>query len=743
MMTNNENEKIKNSQNNQEKTQGAQSQQPRHSQKEGIPDDVKKRMNTGLICLDIAARINKVDVDMRAAAREFGIETADLAPEELMRVAHSTGFKIKRKNIKVENISKRYPMPAIAIMKEGYYVNILGVKEDEKKVLILSPFEQQPKAFMIDEFQDLIQDGIFILKHKSFNSDVEFGFKWFFYEIMRYKKIIGQVLLGSFIIQLFGLVTPLFTQVILDKVLVHRTISTLNVLGFAFLVVAVFEFLLNISRNYIFIHTTNKIDAKLGAKLFKHLFRLYFVYFENRQVGNIIARVRELDRIREFITDKCVSVLIDCFFSFVFIAIMLLYSVQLTLIAVGFVAIIAVVFLLVTPELRTRLEDKFQQGAIQNSYLVEAVTGVQTVKSLSIEGSMFRKWEEKLGKYLKSSFNLAIMGNFTGSFCGLLQKLMTVSILYVGVMLVIKNQLTIGQLIAFQMFAGQFSSPTLRLVNLWNEFQQALLSVDRIGDILNSPIEIQDQDSITLEHVRGDIKVENLSFRYNVEAPMVLKNINLDIKAGMKVGFVGRSGSGKSTITKLIQRLYYSTEGTIYIDGIDIRNINPVWLRTNIGIVLQENYLFSGTIRENIALPRPNMPMEAIVQAAQVSGAHEFISKLPKGYDTQVGERGSSLSGGQKQRIAIARALITNPRILIFDEATSALDYESEKIIKDNLNLITRNRTTIIIAHRLSTIQDCDLIVCFDNGNLVEMGSHDKLLASGGYYHHLYNAQNG
>ena len=705
-------------------------------------EQMKKRANTGIACLDIVARMNRVDVDMRAIVKEYGIETVDLPPEDLMRIAKNTGFKIKRKKIEIAEISPQYPLPAIAQMKDNSYVVILGIKKDENKVLVLNPLASQPEPMEIEDFESQINDGIFILKHKNVVSDMKFGFKWFFNEIMNYKKIIAQVLLGSFVIQLFGLVTPLFTQVILDKVLVHRTISTLNVLGFAFIVVAGFEFLLNLSRNYIFMHTTNKIDAKLGSKLFKHLFRLYYVYFENRQVGNIIARVRELDRIREFITNKCVSVVIDSFFSLVFVAIMLLYSVKLTLIAVSFVAIIGFIYLVVTPELRARLEEKFQMGAIQNSYLVESVTGIQTVKSLSIEGSMFRKWEEKLGQYLKSSFNLAVIGNFTGSFCTLLQKLMTISILYLGVMLVINNQLTIGQLIAFQMFAGQFSGPILRLVNLWNDLQQALLSVDRIGDILNSPQEIQSKDAITLRNVHGDIKVENLSFKYNLEAPMVLNRINLDIKAGMRVGFVGRSGSGKSTITKLIQRLYYATEGTIFIDGIDIRNVNPVWLRTHIGIVLQENYLFSGTIKENIALPRPNMPMEAIIEVSKISGAHEFISKLPKGYDTEVGERGSSLSGGQKQRIAIARALITNPKILIFDEATSALDYESERIIKKNLNVITRGRTTIIIAHRLSTIKDCDLIVCFDNGNIVEQGTHEELLAKGGYYKHLYDAQN-
>ena len=698
-------------------------------------------INTGLICLEIAGKINNIDIDMRSIIREFGIDKEEISQEELMRIAKSHGFKIKSKTIAIKDISPKYPLPAIFQYKENEsYALILGIKEEE--ALILIPGEKHPKTIQIKELEEQILENILILKHKLMDDEIKFGFKWFFNEILKYKHIVGQVLLGSFVIQLFGLVTPLFTQVILDKVLVHRTLSTLNVLAFAFLVVALFEFLLNLSRNYIFIHTTNKIDAKLGAKLFKHLFRLYYIYFEKRQVGNIAARVRELDRIREFITDKSVSVLIDAFFSIVFVVIMLVYSVKLTGISLLFLFLTAVLYLVITPELRIRLEEKFQMGAHSNSYLVESITGVQTVKSLAIEGSMFRKWEEKLAKYLKASFNLAVMGNFTGSISKLLQKLMTISILYVGVCLVIENKLTIGQLIAFQMFAGQFSAPMLRLVNLWNEFQQTLLAVDRIGDILNSPVELQSENAITLSNIKGEIKFDKLSFKYGVDLPNVLNNINLIIPPGAKIGFVGRSGSGKSTITKLIQRLYYPTEGTIYIDGIDIRNVNPVWLRTNIGVVLQENYLFSGTIKENIALPCPNMSMENIVRVAQIAGAHDFISKLPKGYDTEVGERGSSLSGGQKQRIAIARALITNPSILIFDEATSALDYESEKIIRDNLNLITKGRTTIIVAHRLSTIKDCDYIICFDEGRIIEHGTHDKLMEKEGYYKKLYLAQN-
>ena len=701
-----------------------------------------QKINTGLVCLDIAAKLNKTDIDMRSVVKEYGINSEDISSEEIMRIAKNSGFKIKRKYIKLKDISVKYPMPAIIKMQDNTFSVLLGIKREENKILVLFPLESQPKSFNIEDFQKKVQEDILILSYKFRETDVKFGFKWFLNEILKFKRIMFQVLLGSFFVQLFGLVTPLFTQVILDKVLVHRTISTLNVLGIAFLIVCVFEFMLNLSRNYIFIHTTNKIDAKLGSKLFKHLFRLYYVYFENRQVGNIVARVRELDRIREFITNKSVSVIIDSLFSIVFVVVMLLYSVKLTLIALVFVFIVGVLYLIITPELRTRLENKFQMGAKSNSYLVEAVTGINTVKSLSVEGAMFRKWEDKLGQYIKSSFNLAILGNFTGALSGLLQKLMTISILYLGVLLVLENKLTIGQLIAFQMFASQFSAPMLRLVSLWNEFQQTLLAVDRIGDILNSPLELQDKNAITLSSVQGNIKIDNLSFRYNVDAPLVLKDLNFEIKSGTKIGFVGRSGSGKSTLTKLIQRFYYPTNGTIYIDGIDIRNINPIWLRTNIGVVPQETYLFSGTIKENISLPKPNMPMEGIIQAAMISGAHEFISKLPQGYDTQVGERGSALSGGQKQRIAIARALITNPRILIFDEATSSLDYESERIIKNNLDHITKNRTTIFIAHRLSTIQNCDLIVCFDDGRIVQIGTHQDLLNKDGYYRNLYLAQN-
>lgn len=574
------------------------------------------------------------------------------------------------------------------------------------------------------------------------NSKIKFGFGWFYKRMLNYKRIVFEVLIASFIMQLFGLVTPLFTQVVLDKVLTHHSISTLRVIAIAFLATIVFELLLSLSRNYIFAHTTTKIDAKLGSELFSHLALLPMTYFENRKVGNIVARVRELDSIRDFIANKSVTVILDLLFSFVFVLMMLLYSVKLTLIAIFFVTIIALIYFFITPILRKRLEDKFQMGAASNSYLVEAVTGMQTVKSLAIEGSMQREWENYLGNYVKSSFNLSNLSNVASGFATCLQKMMTLSILYFGVGEVIKGNLSVGQLIAFQMFAGQFSSPVMRLVSLWNEFQQALLSVDRLGDILNTPTEQITNKPITLNNIQGDIKFDNVSFKYTPSSNLVLKNINLHITPNKSIGIVGRSGSGKSTITKLIERLYLQNEGAIYIDGIDIRHLNPYILRQNIGVVLQESYLFSGSIKDNISFASPGASMEDIIRVSQIAGANEFIATLDKGYDTAVGERGSSLSGGQKQRIAIARALINNPKILIFDEATSALDYESESIITQNLSQIKQNKTFIIIAHRLSTVRNCDEIIVMDQGEIKERGTHEELIKLNGYYKNLYNKQN-
>lgn len=698
-------------------------------------------MHSALTALEIAGKFNRIAIDTRNIIKEYALGEDEPSIEELTRIAKHQGFRSSVKKLPIEKLIKNYPLPLIVLKNDGTYMSVLQTNEEKRELLVFDLTSKEPYVMSYELYNQVSTQKAIVLKHKMLSQQVKFGFGWFYAQMLNYKKIIGEVLLASFILQLFGLVAPLFTQVILDKVLVHRSMTTLDVLAIAFVAVALFEFIINLIRNYIFVHTTSKIDAKLGAKLFHHLLALPIAYFERRKVGNIIARVRELDTIREFIANKSISVILDVLFSGVFVAVMLLYSVKLTMVVLAFVSVIGLIYFFITPQLRKRLEEKFQMGAQSNAYLVESVTGVQTVKSLALEGSMQRKWEDYLAKYINSSFHLSNLSNILGGLSGMLQKLMTISMLYMGVTLVLEGKLSVGQLIAFQMFANQFSGPVLRLVNLWNEFQQTLLSVDRIGDILNTPTEQKNDKAITLPRINGSVKFDAIGFSYAPDSPQVLKGISAEFQAGQSVGLVGRSGSGKSTITKLIQRLYIPNSGTIYIDGVDIRHMNPKWLRNNIGVVLQENFLFSGTIKDNISLSRPDAPMEHIITAAQMAGAHEFISELPQGYDTQVGERGASLSGGQRQRIAIARALLINPRVLIFDEATSALDYESEKIIQNNMAQIRDGRTMFIVAHRLTTVKDCDVILVLDRGEVVEQGTHTELMRKQGYYYKLYTQQ--
>lgn len=705
------------------------------------PGSQASAVQTGLVCLQIAAQIRNMRLDTRALSRSHAIGPGELEISTLIRIARDAGLKASLKRIPLSKLLTKYPLPIIFQSREKRYGLVLSFEKPKQKGLVLLPGEIKPREMGLEELLSLCNGVSIVIGQALLSQEARFGFGWFFSEIVRHKNAVLQVMLASFFVQIFGLVTPLFTQVILDKVIVHRTLTTLDVMAVGFLLVSIFEFALNMVRNYVFVHAANKIDAKLGAKLFRHLLRLPFAYFENRKVGNIVARVRELDTIRDFITNKSVTLIIDLLFSFVFVVMMVVYSPMLTAIVLVSVALVGTIYVIVTPELRDRLQNKFNMAAESSSYLVECVTGVQTVKSLAIEGAVQNKWENALGNYLKASFKLSNMGNVAGAFCSLIQRAMTISVLYFGVRLVIENKLTIGQLIAFQMFAGQFTQPVLRLVNLWNDFQQALLSVDRLGDILHHPMEVQSSKSITLPAVGGAIQLKGVSFSYAPGRPKVLDDVSLEIPAGTSIGIVGRSGSGKSTVAKLIQRLYLPTDGAIFIDNVDSRHMDPLWLRSNIGVVPQESFLFNSTVRDNICDPLPAAPIELIIAAAKVAGAHEFISEMPEGYDTMVGERGSSLSGGQKQRIAIARALISNPKILIFDEATSALDYESERIIQENLNEIKKGRTMIIIAHRLSTIRTCDKIVVVEKGHIVETGTHQELIQKNGIYASLNKQQ--
>jgi ATP-binding cassette, subfamily B, bacterial HlyB/CyaB len=562
--------------------------------------------------------------------------------------------------------------------------------------------------------------------------------------LVKYRALLGEVLLISLVLQLFGLVSPLFFQVVMDKVLVNKGLTTLDVLVIGLIVVVVFESLLNGLRSSIFSHTTSRIDVELGSRLFRHLVQLPLAYFQARRVGDSVARVRELENIRSFLTGNALTVLLDVFFSVVFIAIMLFYSVPLTLIVLVSLPLYAGISLAVVPLLRQRLDVKFARSAENQAMLVETVTGIQTVKANALEPSMARRWDDQLAGYVSASFKTQNLAAWAHEAISLVGKLINAATLWYGAHLVMTHELTVGQFVAFNMFAQRVAQPIMRMAQLWTDFQQTGISVARLGDILNTRTEVPPSSAAQLPPVKGRITLDKVQFRYRPEAAPVLSQVSLDIRPGEIIGIVGRSGSGKSTLTKLVQRLYVPEQGRLLVDGIDISLIDAAQLRRQVGVVLQENLLFNRSVRENIAITDPAAPLEAVIRVAALAGAHEFVSELPEGYDTNVGEQGSSLSGGQRQRIAIARALFTNPRILIFDEATSALDYESEAIIQRNMQHICQGRTVLIIAHRLSAVRHAHRIIVMEKGHIVEAGPHDALLQKPkGLYAYLWNMQDG
>ena len=533
-----------------------------------------------------------------------------------------------------------------------------------------------------------------------------FDLAWFAGAIYKYRHLLSEVLLASFFLQVFALVSPLFFQVVIDKVLVHRSMSTLDVLVIGLMAISVFEAILGTLRTYLFAHTTNRIDVELGARLFRHLLALPIAYFQARRVGDSVARVRELENIRNFLTGSALTLVIDLLFTFVFLAVMFFYSALLSFIVVASFPFYIAISAGATPLFRRRLDEKFQRGAQNQAFLVESVSGVETLKAMAVEPQMQRRWEEQLAGYVAASFRVISLNNVASQAVQLINKLVVAAILYFGAKLVIDGSLSIGELVAFNMLASRVSAPVLRLAQMWQDFHQARLSIDRLGDILNTmPERNFSQARAALPDIRGQITFEHVNFRYSIDTWEVLQDVSFEVAPGQVVGLVGSSGSGKSTIAKLIQRLYVPESGRVLVDGVDLTMVDLAWLRRQIGVVLQENVLFNCSVRENITLSDPAMSMDRVIAAATLAGAHDFILELPEGYDTVIGERGGSLSGGQRQRVAIARALIGNPRILIFDEATSALDYESERVIQDNMKQIASGRTVLIIAHRLSTVR--------------------------------------
>lgn len=698
--------------------------------------------DTGLFSLIAICKYYGINADEEQIKHKLSLHNRHMNNFDLIKAAKELQFKVKIiTDVKIS--IDRLPLPCIVQDIEGNF--FILAKGNLEQVLVMKASDGKPSMMKYEEFCSVWNKTAILFKHKQqIHRDEDFGIRWFIPTVLKYKKPLIEVLIAAFTFQVLGLFTPIMTQVVIDKVLVHHSVTTLDVLAIGLLVISIFELLMGVARTYVFTNTTNKIDVILGARLFNHLQQLPLRYFETRRVGDTIARVRELENIRRFLTGTPLTSLLDVLFIIVYIVVMLFYSTSLTIVVLASIPIFAALSGISTPIFKRRLEEKFNTGAESQSFLVETVSGINTVKAFAIEPTMQKKWESILANYTNANFKTTILSGNIGALGQFIQKAFDLLILWIGAHLVMDGRISVGQLIAFRMLAGRVSSPVLRLVQLWQEFQQTSISIQRIGDIFNSKVEPAMNESKTrLPQIVGNISFENVRFRYRLDTAEVIRDMSFSVPPGTVIGIVGRSGSGKSTIAKLVQRLYIPEAGKILIDGVDIAIADPHWIRRQIGVVLQENFLFNMSIKDNISIHSPGTNIEQIIKVSMIAGAHEFILELPDGYDTLVGEKGTGLSGGQKQRIAIARALLNNPKVLIFDEATSALDYESERIIQANLKSICMNRTVLIIAHRLSTLKDADIIMTIDKGKVVEFGKPQELLAMKGLYYYLHCQQQG
>lgn len=704
-----------------------------------------KRLDSGLRALCGIAGYYRIAADPITLERELGLGDQSADEGSLVRAAAMIGLKARLIRRCDPKRLQTVPVPAIARMKAGNFV-VYGGQIAQSRFRLVDPITRREQALSLDDLVEAIDGTIVLVARKIGGTGADpqtFGFRRFLPSIWRYRRPLGQVLIASLFVQLFALVTPLFFQVVIDKVLAHKGYSTLLVLVSGILIIGLFDVVLQYLRTFALSHTTNRIDVELGQRLFQHLVKLPLAYFETRGAGQTVARMRELETIRSFLTGQGLFAAIDFVFTFVFIAVLTAYSWRLTLIVVATIPLYLLIAGLIRPLLRLRIKERFNRGAENQQFLVETVVGIQTIKASAVEPVVQAQWEEKLARYVHTTFGGTLLSAGGQSGIQYISKASNALLLLFGAKAVIDGDLTVGGLIAFNMIAAQVAQPVLRLSQIWQDFQQVQISIERLGDILNVPAETGSLASVVMPPPKGLIEIRHVTFRYRPGGPEILKNLSVTVNPGQVVGIVGPSGSGKSTVTKLIQRLYRPDEGQVFLDGNDLAHCDPGWLRRNIGVVLQENILFNRSIHDNIAFANPGMNRSQVIRVARLAGADQFITSLPQGYDTVVEERGANLSGGQRQRIAIARALATDPPILIFDEATSALDYESERVIQRNMREIIRNRTVVIIAHRLAAVRHCDRIIGMRDGRIVEFGTHAELMADGnGLYASLWAIQN-
>ena len=669
------------------------------------------------------------------------INSTGSAPLQLCgAIAEMLGINSQMVKIPTESISK-LQAPLMIAWQDSFAI----VYEITPKELTLGTPESGLRRFKTEAFAETWGEGgeVLLLQRSNDAPKEKFGIRWFIPAIQKHKRVLIEVLIASLFVQIFGLANPLLTQLIIDKVIGNNSVTTLNTFGSLLVILAVVEGILTTLRTNLFVDTTNRIDLSLGAEIIDHLFRLPLKYFERRPVGELATRINELENIRQFLTGTALTVVLDAIFSVVYIAVMIAYSWLLTIVALATLPAFVLLTWIVSPIVRGQLRTKAERNAESQSYLVEVMGGIQTIKAQNIELRSRWQWQTKYARYVSAGFKTAITSTTAGSISGFLNKLSGLLLLWVGTYLVLDKQLTLGELIAFRIIAGYTTQPLLRLVQLWQNFQETALSLERLSDILDTPQEVDENNinNITMPLIEGHVKIENLTFSFPGTGVNQLNNINAEFEAGQFVGIVGLSGSGKSTLMKLIPRLYEINSGRIVIDKYDITKTELYSYRQQIGMVLQDTLLFSGSIQENIALTNPDATSEDIIAAAKVAAAHDFIMELPNGYNTRVGERGAALSGGQRQRVAIARTVLQKPRMLILDEATSALDYDSERQVCYNLAETFKHQTVFFITHRLSAIKSADIILMMDKGSIVEQGTHNELMALQGRYYCLYQQQ--
>ena len=662
----------------------------------------------------------------------------------LQRAAHGLGINSSFRAVCVADLGKLV-LPCLAVLKptvspspseeenkgEAQVSLALVIKTDDRQVVFFEQGDPNPISLPFAEFEARYAGQVMLFSRKeqaAADKDAvllqqqTFGFKWFIPELLKHKQIWRDVLLASLVIQLMALATPVFTQVVIDKVVVHQTMNTLVVIGIGLGVFMVFNAAMSWARQYLVLHTGNRVDAVLGTQVFEHLLKLSPRYYEHRPTGVIVARVHGVETIREFVSGAAVTLILDCPFLLIFLAIMFYYSWLLSLITLALLTAIIVLSIAVVPLLRERLNQQFLLGARNQAFLTEYIAGMETVKSLQMEPQLKSRFGDYLAAYLNSSFNTRSLSNTYNVAANTLDQFLTLLILCAGAWLVMQNEgFTIGMLVAYQMFASRMSQPVLRIVGLWQEFQQAAIAVKRLGDIMNAPAEPYSLIPARAKTERGRVEIVNLSFRYAENLPYLYTGLNVKLEPGVCMALMGPSGCGKSTLAKLLQGFYLPSDGQIKIDGHDIRHLAANELRQYFGVVPQDTILFSGTIYDNLALANPHATFEQVVQACKMAEIHDTIEHLPEGYQTQIGEHGVGLSGGQKQRLAIARALLKRPRILIFDEATSNLDLPTAEHFARTVNQLKGKVTMLFITHQLPRGLQVDEIVA--------LGQHEKQMS--------------